>query len=137
MPVPLRARSGGWTPRKQAAFLGMLAETRCVRRAARAVGMSRETAYRLRGKPGAASFAAAWDRAMGRVTGRVTAGLWKVTPEELRARALGGLLKPLMYRGRYVSTVEKVDNSALLRLLARLDRAGAPGGGGSADGCVS
>ena len=120
-PVPLRSRSGGWTPRKQAMFLGLLAETRCVRRAAARVGMSRETAYRLRTKPGAASFAHAWDRAMGRVAAGVSR---KVTPDELRARALGGLLKPLLYRGRYISTVEKTDITALLRLMARLGRAG-------------
>ena len=118
-PVPLRSRVGGWTPLKQSAFLGKLAETRCVRTAARLVGMSRETAYRLRGKPGAASFADAWDRALGRVTGPAR----KVTPEELPLRVFGGLLKPLFYRGKYVSTVEKTDKTALLRLLARLDRA--------------
>jgi hypothetical protein len=120
-PVPLRSRSGGWTPRKQAMFLGLLAETRCVRTAARRVGMSRETAYRLRGKPGAASFAHAWDRALGRAAAGVRR---KVTLQELRQRALEGLLQPLLYRGRYVSTVEKADNTALMRLLARLARAG-------------
>jgi hypothetical protein len=98
----------------------MLAETRCVRTAARRVGMSRETAYRLRRKPGAGSFAAAWDAAMG----RAVAPLRKVTPEELRQRAFFGLLKPLLYRGRYVSTVRKADNSALLRHVARIGRAG-------------
>src|SRR5687768_2132249 len=80
-PVPLRHRIGGWTPAKQAAFLGLLAETRCVRTAARRVGMSRETAYRLRRKPGAGSFASAWDVAMGRVPPKR-----KVTPEELHQR---------------------------------------------------
>lgn len=118
-PVPLRHRSGGWTPGKQAAFLGFLAATRCVRTAARRVGMSRETAYRLRRKPGAGSFAHAWKVASGENTGPAP----KVTPEELRTRAAFGLLKPLLYRGRYVSTVWKADNSALLRYLAQFDRA--------------
>jgi hypothetical protein len=98
----------------------LLAETRCVRTAARRVGTSRETAYRLRAKPGAGSFAAAWDAAMG----HAAALLRKVTPEELRQRAFCGLLKPLLYRGRYVSTVQKADNSALLRHMAGIDRAG-------------
>jgi hypothetical protein len=62
--VQTRVRPGGWTPLKQAEFIGHLAETRCVRTAARVVGMSRETAYRLRSKPGAASFCAAWDAAL-------------------------------------------------------------------------
>jgi hypothetical protein len=120
----LRSRIGGWTPRRQAMFLGLLVETRCVRRAAARVGMSRETAYRLRRKPGAASFAHAWDRALGRAA---TGTARKVTPEELRQRALDGLLKPLLYRGKYVSTVEKADNTALLRILARLNRQGCVG----------
>lgn len=118
-PVPLRHRSGGWTPMKQAAFLGLLAETGCVRTAARRLGMSRETAYRLRRKPGAGSFAHAWDAALG----RAAAPARKVTPEELAQRAYSGLLKPLMYRGRHVSTVRKADNSALLRLVAQIGQA--------------
>lgn len=118
-PVPLRHRIGGWTPAKQAAFLGLLAETRCVRTAARRVGMSRETAYRLRRRPGAGSFAAAWDTALG----RETAAKHKVTHEELRIRVVFGLLQPRLYRGRYVATVRKADNSALLRYLAQFDRA--------------
>lgn len=117
-PVPLRARAGGWTPTKQAAFLGALAETGSVCAAARRVGMSRETAYRLRAKPGAGSFAAAWDA----VRDRQMPPRRKVTGVELRQRAFFGLLKPLMYRGRHVATVRKADNSALLRLLAQITR---------------
>lgn len=117
-PVPLRHRGDGWTPLRQAAFLGALAETGCVRTAARRVGLSRETAYRLRKRPGAGSFAAAWDKVLGRESGPAR----KVTPDELRQRALFGLLKPRMYGGRHVSTVRKADNSALLRFLAQIAR---------------
>jgi hypothetical protein len=117
-PVPLRRRAGGWTPMKQAAFLAALALTGCVREAARRVGMSRETAYRLRAKPGGESFADAWDRLTGRWKGTAR----KVTAEGLRARGLGVLLKPLIYRGRHTATIEKHDNSALLRYTAQLDR---------------
>jgi len=49
---------------RQAQFIGYLAETRCVRAAALRVGMSRETAYRLRARPGADSFCGAWDAAL-------------------------------------------------------------------------
>jgi hypothetical protein len=118
-PVPLRRRADGWTPMKQAAFLAALALTGCVREAARRVGMSRETAYRLRAKPGGESFADAWDRLTGRWTGTPR----KATPAGLRARGLGVLLKPLIYRGRHTATIEKHDNSALLRYIAQLDRA--------------
>jgi len=128
-PVPLRARIGGWTPMKQAAFLGAFAETGSVLAAARKVGMSRETAYRLRGKRGAGSFAAAWDA----VAGHARATARKVTVEELRARAFHGLLKPLIYRGRHVSTARKADNCAVLRLLAAIGRGNAPFPGNARD----
>ena len=118
-PVPTRTRTDGWTPARQAAFLGALAETRSVCAAARKVRMARETAYRLRKRRGAESFAAAWDA----ILGRETPGRRKVTPEERARRAIEGLLKPVMYRGRHVATMRKADNSALLGHLAQLDRA--------------
>lgn len=122
-PVPLRVRGDGWTPARQAAFLGALAETRSVSAAARRVNMARETAYRLRRRAGAQSFAAAWDAVMGRgVPVRR-----KVTAEELVQRAYMGLLKPMLYGGKHVATVRKADNSALLRLLGQVDRAQAAG----------
>jgi hypothetical protein len=122
-PVPLRGRGDGWTPLRQAAFLGALAETGSVVAAARKVAMARETAYRLRRRAGAESFAAAWDK----VTGRVTAPPAKVTSDARMQRALYGLLKPVMYGGRHVGTVRKADNSALLGHLAQLDRGLAEG----------
>jgi hypothetical protein len=62
---PLPVRHDGWTVCRQLDFLEALARTRSVTLSARAVGMSRESAYRLRGRPHAALFAAAWDRAIG------------------------------------------------------------------------
>ena len=56
--------------------------------------------------------------------GRVSEPSRKVTPAELRQRVFFGLIKPLLYRGRYVTTVQKGDNSALLRHLAQVDRGG-------------
>lgn len=121
-PVPLRTRADGWTALRQAAFLGMLAQTRSVSAATQAVGMARETAYRLRARTGAESFAAAWDTVMGREVG----GKWKVTNDALWHQALHGKLKPVMRGGCFVGIIRKADNSALLRLLARLDRADRP-----------
>jgi hypothetical protein len=103
---------------KLAAFLGALAVTGSVRAAAQRVGMARETAYRLRRRPGAASFARAWDA----VLRRPTAPSPKVTPEELAQRAVHGLLKPLIYAGPHVATVPKPDNSSLLRFLGLAQR---------------
>ncbi|MBR2174696.1 hypothetical protein [Sphingopyxis sp.] len=63
-----RHRADGWTPETQANFIRALAAMGSVGKAARAVGMGRASAYRLRERPGAASFAAAWDSAI--ATGR-------------------------------------------------------------------
>ncbi|HEX6374640.1 MAG TPA: hypothetical protein VFZ91_02860 [Allosphingosinicella sp.] len=60
-PVPVRARRDGWTAGRQRAFIAALARIGCVGRAAVEAGMSRESAYRLRRRKGATSFAAAWD----------------------------------------------------------------------------
>lgn len=61
-PAHLRTRRHGWTVERQLAFLAALVPTRSVTLAARAVGMSRESAYRLRHRAGL--FAALWDRAL-------------------------------------------------------------------------
>lgn len=114
-PVPLRGRRDGWTVQRQADFLGMLAETGSVMGACEAVGMSRKSAYRLRARRDAESFAAAWDAALG-------APVRKVTVTDLDFLAYHGLVQPLLFRGRYRGAMRKPDNSALLRLLKKLDR---------------
>ncbi|MXO67264.1 hypothetical protein GRI72_00240 [Altererythrobacter marinus] len=132
--VPTRQRADGWTPERQARFIGFLAETRSVTEAARRVSMARETAYRLRERPCAESFARAWDAALGRPAGAQARGKShppaapgkrprKVTNEELGWRVGTGLWQVRIYRGRFVGVMRKPDNTALLRLLARLDRA--------------
>ncbi len=118
-PVPLRYRKDGWTPMRQADFLGRLAETRSVSAAARHVGKTRESAYRLRGKAGAESFAAAWDAIL--ATQRE---LRKSTHDHLWHRAFYGTLKPLMRGGKHVATLHSPDNDALLRLYRRAMRPG-------------
>ena len=59
-----RFRRDGWTPARQLRFLDALTCTRSVTRAARAAGMSRESAYRLRKRDPDGLFAAAWDRVL-------------------------------------------------------------------------
>jgi len=117
-PVPLRPRLDGWSPLRQAEFIGLLAQTRCVTKAAVLVGMSRESAYRLRRKPGAEEFAAAWDAILG-APGTPKA---KVTLDTLFQRLRQGSYRPILRGGSYVGTIRKPDNSALLALLGRLDR---------------
>ena len=59
-----KTRRDGWTIERQLRFLDTLSRTRCVTRAAAAAGLSRKSAYRLRGRADGALFAALWDRAM-------------------------------------------------------------------------
>lgn len=117
LPVPLRARHDGWTPERQAAFLVALTASGSVSAAARKAGMTRASAYQLRGKPGAADFAAAWDAASG-----LAAAKPKLTPDDRIRAALEGRIKPIVWRGEYVAVARKTSNSALLGWLGQLDR---------------
>ena len=114
-PVPNRTRHDGWTVQRQADFLGMLAETGSVLGACEAVGMSRKSAYALRARPAAESFAAAWDAALG-------APARKVTVRDDYFLAHHGLVRLVTFRGRYRGSWSRPDNSALLTLVRRLDR---------------
>ena len=119
---------------RQAEFIGHLAATRSVAAAARGVSMARETAYRLRARPGAQGFAAAWDVALGSVRSeagraRLEAALEvaraareahrKVTIPELEWRVATGLWQVMLRGGCYVGVVRKPDETALLALLSR------------------
>jgi hypothetical protein len=66
-PVTVRRRHDGWTPERQRLYVAALFETGHAGRAARAVGMTAQSAARLRRRPDAAGFdracAAAYDAA--------------------------------------------------------------------------
>lgn len=120
VPVPLRTRTDGWTPWRQAAFLGLLAETGSVRTAAQRVGMARETAYRLRRRLGAESFAAAWDAIVLRLRGKADSPKRKVTHFELVERAYRGTLRPVLYRQRFKTVVQEVDLKSFRRFIGQV-----------------
>ncbi len=64
-PVPFtRNRFNGWTAERQRRFVQALSVMGAVGPAVRAVGMGRASAYRLRERAGAESFAEAWDIAL-------------------------------------------------------------------------
>ncbi len=128
-PVKLRGRQDGWNPQVQCVFLAQLFLTGSVAMAAKRVGRSRASAYKLRRRHGAESFAAAWDHV---ITGPATPGEapiggqkvrdWrKLTLKDLFWRHKTGLWRPVIYRGKVRGIAHKPDNSALLRLLRRLD----------------
>lgn len=123
VPVPLRRRRDGWTPERQGRFIGYLAETGSVSQAAARVGCSRETLYRLRRRPGAESFAAAWDAALAIRKSGIKIPARKVTPDELPVLAFDGAIRVRMYRGRFATVNRQPSNTALLRLLSQYGRA--------------
>ena len=71
VPVLRRPRADGWTPQRQVDFIAALADCGCVEQAAREVGMSVKSCYRLRRAPGAENFAAAWDAALAQAARRL------------------------------------------------------------------
>jgi hypothetical protein len=62
-PVPLRARRDGWTPDRQRLYVAALACLGHGGQAAALVGLSEQTAARLRARPEGASFGRACERA--------------------------------------------------------------------------
>lgn len=117
-PVPARARRDGWTHARQLRSVLAIAHGAGPGEAARAVGMSRQTAYTLRDRPGAEEFAWAWDEA--EAFSRKAAGAGRA------ARAAGGsidtLWVPRTYRGRLVGFIAREETAAPMRVLNRLDR---------------
>ncbi|MEW4448183.1 hypothetical protein [Qipengyuania sp. JC766] len=123
-PVPLRSRRDGWTVPRQCAFLAALYVTGSVAGAARSVGLSRASAYRLRERDGAAGFAFAWDCVLtapgsGRQT-RPKTDWRKVTLDAVLQRAETGMVQPVIHRGTMTGIRRKADNSALLRAVRRI-----------------
>ena len=115
-PVPVRSRVDGWTAERQRVFISALRALRCVDAAARAAGLSRESAYRLRRKSGAGSFVAAWDAALSAVPrGTTSASLqWH--------RALYGTYRPAKGRGVALGQEGQLDNRVLVSMLGRFER---------------
>lgn len=62
--APLHPCRERWTAPKRVAFLRALAATRSVSEAARAAGMSRQSAYRLRARLAGSPFDRAWELAL-------------------------------------------------------------------------
>jgi len=112
--VPLRSRRDGWTPLRQRAFIGHIAAGMPSNHAARLVGMSKQTAHALRRRPGAESFAAAWDRAVS----LAKKARRRHAPNRTDA-ALDGVAVPVRYRGRVVGTEIQYDDRQLVRLLGQ------------------
>jgi hypothetical protein len=110
-PVPrLRQRRNGWTEATQRAFIAALEQCGCVARAARSVGMTPRTAYRLLEAEGADSFAEAWDQAIARGVERLRA--------DAMDRALHGAWVPVVRRGKVVRMEKRINDRLAIALLS-------------------
>ena len=125
LPVPVRARADGWAVERQGRFVGLLAETGCVAAAARGVGMSRVSAYQLRARAGAESFAHAWDvvaAIRAEMAGESVAFAKRnFTPLELAEAGIDGPVVVTMRRGRFVRAGREPCTISLIRHVNRLD----------------
>jgi hypothetical protein len=110
-PVPRKTfRHDGWTPERQRAFIGALADTGCVSRAARMVNVAQTNAYSLRRAEGAEEFRRAWDAAL-------DCGLQQMKDIAFE-RAIEGELIPVFANGRHMGFRRK-RNDALLMFCLR------------------
>ena len=113
VPVRRKPRTDGWTEEKQRRFIETLADTGLVNLAARAVGMSRASAYQLRRSAHGAAFARAWDAARHHAVGLV---------EDIAfERAIEGTEQEVLNReGDVIATRLVHDNRLLKYLLSHL-----------------
>lgn len=112
-PVPLRARHDGWTPERQTDFIVALAATGCVDMAAKSVGKSPQTAYRLRCHFDAQSFRQAWDAALDYAIRRLSDALY--------SRAIYGVSVPHYYKGELVGEHRRYNDRMAMFLLRYRD----------------
>jgi hypothetical protein len=115
-------RHDGWTPDRQRAFIAALARHGGVAAAARSVGMTPQSARRLRKRAEGQDFARAWDVAVDQ--GRMRS--W------FEASRLGqqGWMEPVVRRGRLVGWRHRHSDRLLIAALAH-PRCDPPGGKGS------
>ena len=102
-------RRNSITPDLQRRFVATLAATGIVKQAAKSIGKSLEALYKLRHKPGAEGFAAAWDAALER-------GVQRLEDCALE-RAIRGTPTPIVSGGELLGTWDKPDNTLLRFLL--------------------
>jgi transposase-like protein len=115
-PVPRRRRRrDGWTEERQRAFIAVLQLCGSISAAARAVGMSPRSAYRLVEADGADSFARAWDAAFAEGIARLRA--------DALDRSIHGSLVPVYRGGRLVRVEHRRNDRLAIALLGGRDRA--------------
>ena len=102
----------GWTPAARAAFIEHLSRCGIVLDAAKAVGLSAQSAYGLRNRD--PEFMRAWDTARDVAREHIA--------DTVYSRALDGWQEEVWYKGEMVGHRQRQNPMLLLRLLERLDR---------------
>lgn len=110
-PIP-KPRHDGWTPERQRRFCEHLAECGRVDQAASLVGMTRETAYRLRRRAEGRAFAVAWDAALLLARQRLI--------DETFELAFIGSVEQVVRDGQVIAERRKRDPRMLLATITRL-----------------
>lgn len=111
IPVARHPRSDGWTPHLQKEFISALADSGSVTQAARAVGMSVTSCYRLRRAPTAESFARAWEAALEQASKRLI--------DLAFDRAFNGTEEPVLDKHGNCIYIRQRTNDRLLMFLLR------------------
>lgn len=110
IPVTRKRRADGWSPWCQRRFIEELAERGSVEQAARAVGKTVQSAYRLRRTAGAEGFDAAWSAAIDQASKKLL--------DDAFERALVGTDEPVFDRdGRNVGRRLRQSDKLLMFLL--------------------
>lgn len=99
-----------WTRPKMSRFLDALASSGSVSTAARSVGMSRQSAYRLRARLSNQAFDMAWEAAL-------EFGLQQLAHAALD-RALNGVEEPVFFEGQQVGSRTRFDEKLTIFLLS-------------------
>ena len=106
-----------WNKPKMAAFLRELAACHSVAAAARSVGMSRQSAYRLRARLKGEPFDLGWETAFQHS--------YDALHQAALERALHGIAVPVFFNGEQIATRQHYDERLTCFLLAARNRGGA------------
>ena len=99
----------GWSRARQAGFLRALSATHSIKEAARSVGMSRQSAYRLRSRLKGQAFDLAWEVAFHHS--------YDVLAHAALERALNGTEVPVFFQGEQVGSYRRFDERLTVALL--------------------
>jgi len=107
-------RLDGWTPERIRTFLHALSQCGVVADAARAAGISKQSAYAFRGSARGRAFDVAWRAALLLARRRLA--------DELMSRALNGCVELIIRDGEVWGERHRFDNRLTMAVLARLDQ---------------